>query len=346
MGAKLIKIVIIGYIDEKHPTGPSNVVSSLVKGLKELDIEYTFLNAYTQKVKDKLHFYIGLVELLFSRNMSINVHTWGFKIPLLVYAISRFNKKNNYFLTIHGILSHENNLNGIKTNWLSLKLERLLYEGMPNIICVSNYAKDIFLKLFNHNNNVFVVSNGLPLLSKCYVEKNGFSFVYAGGYSNLKGPVDCVKIFKEIHEVLPKATLTMCGPVVDESLFNRVKETVQTSNLNNCVFIEQKLTKKELINTYESATFVLAPSSFDTFNMTVLEAMNTGCIPIVSSDCGIKDILNNECGIVYRNYVDVINWIKNINIKEESNRSFEISIKNTYLEMAEKYKEVLEGDYE
>ena len=76
--------------------------------------------------------------------------------------------------------------------------------------------------------------------------------------------------------------------------------------------------------------------------MTVLEAMNRGCIPIISANCGVKDILEDDCGLIYKETMDVAKWIKQIDIENESKKSFEISLRNTYLEMAGKYVEKME----
>lgn len=336
-----MKIIIIGYIDLLHPTGPSDVVSSLIKGLKELRADYEFINSYCETKKEKYRFYRRLFKLLFSKKLSINVHTWGFKVPLLVYLISKINKNNQYFLTVHGISSYENQLNHCNNSKLRSIIEKRLYEGMPKIICVSNFARDFFWKFFNHRNNVFVISNGLLNFQENYIEKTGLKFVYAGGYSNLKGPLECLDIFKEIHAIYPKAELTMCGPVLDNKLYQKVNEVVELESLNESVVLRQKLTKNKLNNIYEEASFILAPSSFDTFNMTVLEAMNMGCIPIISQNCGIKDVIGNKCGIIYEERSEVLEWIKNIKVDEQIKKSFELSLKNTYLEMAEKYMKVV-----
>ncbi len=340
--SRAMEIIVIGYIDSEHPTGPSNVVDSVIKGLEELEVNFKFINVYTNTVKSKVELYKKLLTIVFSKDLCINVHTLGYKIPLIVYLMSRINKKNKYFLTVHGVRSYENMLNHIKTRKMSRVIERKLYEGMPNIICVSTYAKDIFLKLFNHPYNTYVIQNGLAEVNKSYTNKNGLRFIYAGGYSALKEPIECLEIFKDIVEIFPKAFLTMCGPVVDKTLLCEVKKFVKTNNLENNILIEQKLQKSELIRLYEDASFILAPSSFDTFNMTVLEAMNRGCIPIISANCGVKDILEDDCGLIYKETMDVAKWIKQIDIENESKKSFEISLRNTYLEMAEKYVEKME----
>ena len=337
-----MKFVVIGYRNVKNPTGPSNVIDSLLKGLDEIHINYTFINLYSTSFKEKMKKYYRILSLLFENNVLVNVHTYGYAIPSLVALISKVNTHNEYFLTVHGISSYENSLNNLPTKKEKRVIEKFLYEEIPNIICVSNYAKDIFLKLFNHPQNVYVVPNGLAEFCERYKEKNSMIFVYAGGYAKLKGPFECLIIFKAIYKKFPNALLTMCGPIIDEELFRKVQEFVVSNNLESNISIKQKLSKSELNKIYEESMFVLAPSAFDTFNMTVLEAMNKGCIPIVSENCGIKDILENECGIIYKSEKDVVKQIECIDKHIESKKSFELSLKNTYLDMTKKYLKIME----
>lgn len=337
-----MEVVVIGYENVKNPTGPSNVISSLLKGFDETHIDYTFINVHSDSLREKIREYYKIFSLLFKRNIFINVHTYGYAVPTLVLFISKINKNNKYFLTVHGISSYENRLNNITTQKIKKEIEKNLYEGMPNIICVSNYAKHIFEKFFNHPQNVYVISNGLAEFCEDYSEKNGMKFVYAGGYSKLKGPLECLKIFREISKIFPNALLTMCGPVIEEKIFQNVKKFITDNELEHVISIKQKLTKKELSKVYEDSSFVIAPSCFDTFNMTVLEAMNKGCIPIISENCGIKDIIKNRCGIIYKDVNDIVAEIRYINIKVESKKCFELSLENTYLKMAGEYVKIME----
>ena len=105
---------------------------------------------------------------------------------------------------MHGISSYENSLNNLPTKKEKRVIEKFLYEEIPNIICVSNYAKDIFLKLFNHPQNVYVVPNGLAEFCERYKEKNSMIFVYAGGYAKLKGPFECLIIFQRDIQKIPQ----------------------------------------------------------------------------------------------------------------------------------------------
>ena len=93
-----MEIIVIGYIDSEHPTGPSNVVDSVIKGLEELEVNFKFINVYTNTVKSKVELYKKILTIAFSKDLCINVHTLGYKIPLIIYLMSRINKKNKYFL--------------------------------------------------------------------------------------------------------------------------------------------------------------------------------------------------------------------------------------------------------
>ena len=77
--------------------------------------------------------------------------------------------------------------------------------------------------------------------------------------------------------------------------------------------------------------------------MAVLEAMNHGYVPIISPNCGIKDLVTNS-GIISLDIKEIIEKLKGITddrYLELSNLNYEISLKNTYLEMTEKYLKIM-----
>lgn len=332
-----MKIVIVGYVNKENPSGPGSVINSLLNGLNDLDQKFEFININERTIRGKFKFLKRIMHLPFERNIIVNVHTWGYKIPLIILIMSYVNKGMTYFLTVHGISSYENQLNNIQMPQRRAKLEKILYEKAPNVIFVSNYEKEIFCNNFNNKGNLYVVPNSLLNYKTALSPKNGFRCIYAGGYSKLKNPMECLKIYQLVLKRYPNAELVMCGPVINIELKNEVAESVKNVGLDGKVSVIEKVSKEKLEELYENSTFILAPSKFDTFNMTVLEAMNNGCIPIISRTCGIKDLLGNNCGIVYDKTDEIVDKLRNMNISAQSQQCFDLSIEYTYLEMTKRY---------
>lgn len=335
------KIIIIGYVDRNNLSGPSVVVESLIKGLNCLNVDYEFINAYSTGIVKKLLYFVNVFKLIFSKNISVNVHTFGYKNPLLVRFLCDFNKSCSFHLTAHGILSFENELNGIDTNKKYIKLEKKLYSKTKNIICVSDYFRTIFRERFGNNNNVYVVPNGLVSYKNEFTLKTDISFAYAGGFSALKNPLECVDIFRNSLELFPEARLYMCGPTVDSDLKEKTSLYIKENKLEDRITVLGKVSQDELNRIFEKSMFIIAPSKFDTFNMVVLEAMNRGCIPIISNHCGIKEVLEGRCGIVYQSIEDIVERLKTMDVYQESKDSFMLSLEHTYIDMTKAYMEVM-----
>lgn len=336
------KIIIIGYLDKKNLSGPSVVVESLIKGLKSLNIDYMFINSYTDSILKKILFFVKVFKLIFIKNISVNVHTFGYKTPLLIRFLCKYNKSCSFYLTAHGILSFENELNGIDTNRKYISLERKLYSNTKNIICVSDYFRNIIREKFG-NNNIYVVPNGLLSYKNEYTLKTDISFAYAGGFSAHKNPLECVDIFRKSLEIFPEARLYMCGPVVDKDLEEKIYIYIKENKLEEKITVLGKVSQDELNKIFDKSMFIIAPSKLDTFNMVVLEAMNRGCIPIISNYCGIKEVLEGRCGIVYQSIEDIIDRLKTMDVYQESKDSFMLSLEHTYIDMTKAYMEVI-GD--
>lgn len=336
------KMIIIGQMEqENHLSGPGAVIKSLIKGLEEEKIEYCFINTYIEKKRETFPLLFKILSLLFVSNRKINVHTFGYKIPYLVMLISKLNKRNDYYLTIHGIASYEFYLNnGKEISKKIINREKKILHNYQNIICVSNFLKDIIKEQFGIEKNVFVISNGLEKVNKIKPLKKGEQFIYAGGFSKRKNPLDVIKLFSTIKENSKTSKLIICGPNHDEELYNECIDYIKSNHIDG-IEICGKLTKEELYQKYAQSKYIIALSEFDTFNMTILEAMNYYCIPIISKNCGIKEILENKCGIIYENNEDTVKKIKSINFEQESNLSYSLSIKNTYLDMTRKYNELM-----
>ena len=333
------KLIIIGNISQ-YKTGPGDVLKSLLAGLEKMECEYSFINSFTDNICKKIGLYMKLFFLLFCRNKIINVHTFGYQVALIICLQSCINKTNRYYLTVHGIRTYENKINGLPNNRIDEYIEGIIYKKFPNIICVSNLLKNILERDFEPKCNLFVVNNGLLKYEDKTCKKNNVGFIYAGGYSILKNPLECIDIFKVGLKYFPKSFLIVCGAVKDKKLKEKFLSSIRNDNLDDKIKIYDKISGDSLLEQYKKATFIIAPSKLDTFNMTVLEGMNMGCIPIVSKNCGVKELISNQYGIVYDNMNDVKEKIRNINVFEASSLCHEVSLKNTYIEMTKRYLKI------
>ena len=145
------ELILIYYSNEKYPiNGPGAVVKNMKKSLKKMKIKFIDYPICSEKKADIIKLIIFLIK---SKNKIINVHQSGNKIPIIVYLISKINKKNEYYFTTHGCRTLEKD----KISFSNKILEKILLNNFENIICVSEmYMNDIKRKFKTKGNLYFV----------------------------------------------------------------------------------------------------------------------------------------------------------------------------------------------
>lgn len=111
------------------------------------------------------------------------------------------------------------------------------------------------------------------------------------------------------------------------------------------------LDKEELLKMHSEADFCFALSRFDTFNCAVLEGMAVGCIPVVSTDCGVFEILDNSSAVIVDMSVDgyiakaaeeiASIWKDRNRYKAMAEKAYHIASQNTWNDVAENYWKLL-----
>lgn len=328
------KIIFIGYIDKKVSFGPAVVLYNILEQCKNNKIEYKFINTCTEGIIGKIHLLIELIKILADKNKIINVHSFGYKIPYIVYLISKFNNKNKYYLTLHGIISEQ--MKYIECNKDYIKLEKKIINNFPNIICVSNRQKKFIQSMFNRHNNIFVVYNGVKIVSNFNIKtdiNSNIRLIMAGGIFNIKNIfllLEIVKGYNLKHE--NKLYLDIYGDYESKETFNKYNNFIKRQNLFDYIKYKGKLDKEKLTQKYKEANFCFAISNYDTFNLTVIEAMSVGTPCIVSEQCGVSEIIAdgiNGCKV----NIDTVETDKIIEIIHDLSKNtydYKMMCKNAY----------------
>ena len=325
------KIVLIGNINNIN-SGPGYVVNSIESYLRENNYEFETIDTCHKNFR----LLFRILKLIFYKNTIVNVHSFGYKIPYLVMLISRINKSNSYFMTLHGIMSIENKINGLP---YPEKIERKLIERFPNIICVSEYQKKVLIEKFSREEKVFVCNNGCDFYKEEYKNKKNIddtiTFVDAGGFSKRKNALEVLRIVKELKDNNFKCKYIVFGSVLDEIYYNDCIKYVNDNNIKDCFEYKGKIDRSKLIDMYLNSNYCIALSKFDTFNMTVLEAMQTGTPIIISKDTGIATLLENKDVGLILDDIDTKKVIDFFN-KNKLENKYDLLCKNAY-DIGKKY---------
>ena len=98
--------------------------------------------------------------------------------------------------------------------------------------------------------------------------------------------IECATHFQDTRFVI-------VGPTMDDAA-TRLKESAPPN-----VEIVGKVTESELVGYYQSAAAYCQLSEYESFGMTVIEAMACGCVPIVSNRGALPEVVGDE-GIVVK----------------------------------------------
>ena len=88
--------------------------------------------------------------------------------------------------------------------------------------------------------------------------------------------------FKRAHAQNQKLHLTLIGGGPDEQL---IRQMIQDFDLGKVIEMKGRLAHKEVLAAYQNCDFYICNSNFETFGMSVAEALISGK-PVICSKCG------------------------------------------------------------
>jgi glycosyltransferase involved in cell wall biosynthesis len=141
------------------------------------------------------------------------------------------------------------------------------------------------------------------LLGKLIVQKKRLTletvFCFVGALNEHKGVSKIIKVLKKLNKTDSKRTKTFHF-VGDGPLRVDYEEMAKECDVN-CVF-HGFLQKEEIQKIYSESHFIVLPSKSEGFPKVIGEAMNFGCIPIVSDvSCVGQYIIDNKNGFLLEN---------------------------------------------
>lgn len=329
------EIVLIGNASSAN--GPGKVLNSLYNELRKNNKDVKLISTDVGFC-GKIIVFAKVCRLLFKRNKIINVHSFGYKIPNLIRLISKVNKRNDYFLTLHGIASIEGKINGDKYKGGE---EYKLVKGFPNIICVSDFERKQIASYFGRQKDVVVIYNGADRLidkKKKIKNKKKYIITMVGAFCRRKNALSVLAFASFAKEHGLQVEINICGGEGKSEYHNLCKEYIANHELSDFVNEVGVLDGASLAELYLKSDYIMALSKFDTFNLSVLEAMQYGIPAIVSKCCGVSEIVEDS-GIVVGDddYSSILDFIENSDYNYVSGKAYEIGQKYTVEEMTKHY---------
>lgn len=334
-----MKVLIISEEIKQKGGGPGSVANLLYNSLKLKNVDIIQLVIQRQK---KIKSYYRIIRVIFQNTFDvINIHS-GNLIPFILMLLPyRFRKK--IVLTQHGYTFGEKSLKGIK-GFVYKYGTQFSMKRYWHIVFVSNkmYSK---LSRYISNNEIscVIIHNGFEKFNGSVVQKKN-QFVFVGGKTWAKGLDQLLESL-----IKKKILLSLCiigggGPLT--SKINRL--------ISNFISIGGRVTeygirdKNFVQNVLAESKYLICPSRFDSFNVTVLEAMYNKCIVLTLTEVGASElIVHNYNGLKFDSIEDLVNFVSS-RLSVLSAESEELIIKNavfsindqTWDKVSDKYLEI------
>lgn len=154
------------------------------------------------------------------------------------------------------------------------------------IICVSNYERDLVIKNFGREENIFVIPNGINLKEIRKVKPFEFDrnlILYLGRLEKYKNIHLVIKAMK----YLPDDFLYIGGP---GSYERELRILIRKLGLDDRVRLLGFVSEEEKYRWMNTCSLFINLSSIEAFGMNVLEALAAGKPVIVNNEGGLKEL--------------------------------------------------------
>jgi len=181
---------------------------------------------------------------------------------------------------------------------IAILIEKLAGKFCSKIICVSDFDKSLVLKYkITSIDKIEVVHNGVDIQDVQDFQNSKLSIVFVGRLAKPKDPLLLLKAFNDLSpELKDKASISIIG---DGPKLKQLKEFIKETKLEG-INLLGSMSKTKVLETLKKSDIFVLISDWEGFPYTIIEAMSCG-LPVIASDVGgIREAINNECGILVK----------------------------------------------
>lgn len=228
------------------------------------------------------------------------IHVQGTHYPYN-YISRALPEKYPVIITVHGIMATEYKFNkGLNCigGFISYLLEKLAFKKAKNIIVCSDVMKKEVNKLTDAK--VYVMPNGVDCseiddINTLKTVKHP-SIIYMGLLESIKGVDILIKSINVVKKDILDIHLYIAGKgSQEENLRKLTKRLGLKSNIDFLGYISGE----EKYSYFKAVDLCVVPSRYESFGITILEAMACGK-PVIASDVGnIPSLVDENSGILF-----------------------------------------------
>jgi len=157
------------------------------------------------------------------------------------------------------------------------KLALIFLKKLDGIGVINPLVREIIIKKGYPEEKIVIVGNGVDTLSYSFTEKkNPNSLIFIGRLAELKGVENLIDVVYEIKKTIPQVMLHILG---DGPRYFEIKKKIKELELENNVIMHGFLIPLDLLRT---SAIYLSASQLEGFGIPLIEAMASGCVPVVS----------------------------------------------------------------
>lgn len=167
--------------------------------------------------------------------------------------------------------------------YVNIGIPKEKIETIPNGINLSNYrdlpTRGTFRKKFAISNNQKIV-------------------LYLGRIHKVKGLDILLEAFARVVAKLQDVKLVIAGP--DDGYLEELERLIKALGIENHVHVVGPVYGIDKLTAYVDADVYVLPSRYETFPMSVLEAVACGTPVILSENCGVAEYFKDRVGLVVK----------------------------------------------
>jgi len=122
--------------------------------------------------------------------------------------------------------------------------------------------------------------------------------LFLGRIHKIKGIDILVKAFAKLIDKLDGVRLVIVGP--DDGYLGELEALIKALKIEDSVLISGPLYGRDKLEAYVDAYVYVLPSRYETFPMSILEAVACGTPLILTENCGIAEYFRDKAGLVVK----------------------------------------------
>jgi alpha-1,3-mannosyltransferase len=232
----------------------------------------------------------------------IHIHSSDFFLDFL--AFTKFIHKKKLVLHSHGLYFHTNFVQIFKKLYFHT-ITSISGNQMDAVLCVSKKDWELLEKIIP-SKKLFLIPNGINDRFYSQPQTNNRDpnlMISVGRLSTNKRYDVLIKFFAEIIKDAPEMTLYIIGKDFGE--LSNIEALIYKLKIQSNIRIMGEISDVELKNCLKKAKFWISTSEYESFGVALLEAMASGCIPIISDIPAYNELVEDKINGFILNFNDL-----------------------------------------